>query len=170
MSQITKEINAITGTIIGISGKLILYALVILLLVEGISRGYAFGHEVFYATAMEPSPGTRYALTIPEGQTTAETAKLLKDVGLIKNEYAVQIQMWFYDYETYPGTYELSTSMTTKEILQILNVKPETEETKAGTTSTRASRTDSSETQDGVQESGDGEPEQDVWLGEEGAE
>ena len=101
MSQITKEINAITGTIIGISGKLILYALVILLLVEGISRGYAFGHEVFYATAMEPSPGTRYALTIPEGQTTAETAKLLKDVGLIKNEYAVQIQMWFYDYETY---------------------------------------------------------------------
>ena len=164
MSQITKEINAITGTIIGISGKLILYALVILLLVEGISRGYAFGHEVFYATAMEPSPGTRYALTIPE------TAKLLKDVGLIKNEYAVQIQMWFYDYETYPGTYELSTSMTSKEILQILNVKPETEETKAGTTSTRASRTDSSETQDGVQESGDGEPEQDVWLGEEGAE
>lgn len=170
MSQITKEINAITGTIIGISGKLILYALVILLLVEGISRGYAFGHEVFYATAMEPSPGTRYALTIPEGQTTAETAKLLKDVGLIKNEYAVQIQMWFYDYETYPGTYELSTSMTSKEILQILNVKPETEETKAGTTSTRASRTDSSETQDGVQESGDGEPEQDVWLGEGGAE
>ena len=170
MSQITKEINAITGTIIGISGKLILYALVILLLVEGISRGYAFGHEVFYATAMEPSPGTRYALTIPEGQTTAETAKLLKEVGLIKNEYAVQIQMWFYDYETYPGTYELSTSMTSKEILQILNVKPETEETKAGTTSTRASRTDSSETQDGVQESGDGEPEQDVWLGEEGAE
>ena len=170
MSQITKEINAITGTIIGISGKLILYALVILLLVEGISRGYAFGHEVFYATAMEPSPGTRYALTIPEGQTTAETAKLLKDVGLIKNEYAVQIQMWFYDYETYPGTYELSTSMTSKEIFQILNVKPETEETKAGTTSTRASRTDSSETQDGVQESGDGEPEQDVWLGEEGAE
>ena len=125
---------------------------------------------MFYATAMEPSPGTRYALTIPEGQTTAETAKLLKDVGLIKNEYAVQIQMWFYDYETYPGTYELSTSMTSKEILQILNVKPETEETKAGTTSTRASRTDSSETQDGVQESGDGEPEQDVWLGEEGAE
>ncbi len=84
MSQITKEINAITGTIIGISGKLILYALVILLLVEGISRGYAFGHEVFYATAMEPSPGTRYALTIPEGQTTAETAKLLKTWGLLK--------------------------------------------------------------------------------------
>ena len=46
MSQMTKEINAITGTIIGVSGKLIIYALVILLLVEGMTRGYAFGHEV----------------------------------------------------------------------------------------------------------------------------
>ena len=170
MSQMTKEINAITGTIIGISGKLILYALVILLLVEGITRGYAFGHEVFYATAMEPSPGTRYALTIPEGQTTAETAKLLKDVGLVKNEYAVQIQMWFYDYETYPGTYELSTAMTSKEILQILNVKPETQETKAGTSSTRSLETEPSDTQDSLQESEEGEPMQEVWLGEEGAE
>ncbi|NBH70838.1 aminodeoxychorismate lyase [Clostridiaceae bacterium] len=125
MSQMTKEINAITGTIIGVSGKLIIYALVILLLVEGMTRGYAFGHEVFYATAMDPEPGIRYALTIPEGQDAAETARVLKDVGLIRNEYAVRIQMWFYDYEVYPGTYELSTAMTSKEILQQLNVKPE---------------------------------------------
>ena len=128
MSQITKEINAITGTIIGISGKLIVYALVILLLVEGMTRGYAFGHEVFYATAMEREPGTLYQLTIPEGQSQEETTKIIKDVGLVRNEYALRIQMWFYDYKTYPGTYELSTTMTSKEILQVLNVKPETEE------------------------------------------
>lgn len=170
MSQITKEINVITGTIIGISGKLILYALVILLLVEGITRGYAFGHEVFYATAMEPSPGTRYALTIPEGQTKAETAKILKDVGLIKNEYAVQIQMWFYDYETHPGTYELSTSMTSKEILQILNVKPETQETKAGAAPARSSEAEDPDARDGLQENEEGVPEQEAWLGEEGEE
>lgn len=127
MSQMTKEINAITGTIIGVSGKLIVYALVILLLVEGMTRGYAFGHEVFYATAVDPEPGFRYSVTIPEGQDLAETARMLKDVGLIRNEYAVRIQMWFYDYEAYPGTYELSTAMTSKEILQILNVKPESE-------------------------------------------
>ena len=127
MSQMTKEINAITGTIIGVSGKLIVYALVILLLVEGMTRGYAFGHEVFYGTAIDPEPGITYSLTIPEGQDAAETAKVLKDVGLIRNEYALRIQMWFYDYEAYPGTYQLSTAMTSKEILQVLNVKPESE-------------------------------------------
>ncbi len=127
MSQMTREINKITGTIISVSGKLIVYALVILLLVEGMSRGYAFGHEVFYATPMEPKPGTRYAVTIPKGQKPSDTAKALQDLGLIHNEYALRIQMWFYDYEAYPGTYELSTAMTSKEILQILNVKPESE-------------------------------------------
>ena len=48
MSHITRDINKVTGTVIGISGKLILYALVILLLAEGITRGYAFGHSLFY--------------------------------------------------------------------------------------------------------------------------
>lgn len=57
MSQITKDINKITGTIIGVSGKLILYALILLLLTEGIVRGYAFGHTIFYQTPMEPAPG-----------------------------------------------------------------------------------------------------------------
>ncbi len=157
MSQVTKEINAITGTIIGVSGKLIIYALVILLLVEGMTRGYAFGHEVFYATAMEPEPGVRYSLTIPEKQDAAETARLLKDVGLIRNEYAVRIQMWFYDYEVYPGTYELSTAMTSKEILQILNVKPETEESTAVPEDSREPET---EAEDGEEENlTDGESE-----------
>ena len=41
MSHITRDINKVTGTVIGISGKLILYALVILLLAEGITRGLA---------------------------------------------------------------------------------------------------------------------------------
>lgn len=159
MSRVTKEINAITGTIIGVSGKLIIYALVILLLVEGMTRGYAFGHEVFYATAMEPEPGVRYSLTIPEKQSAAETARLLKDVGLIRNEYAVQIQMWFYDYEAYPGTYELSTAMTSKEILQILNVKPETEESTAAPEDTVEPAT----------EAGDGEEENQI-DGEQEAE
>lgn len=48
---------------------------------------------------------------------------------LIKSEFAFIFQSKFYDYETiYPGTYTLNTSMTSKEILQQLNEKPETEE------------------------------------------
>lgn len=125
MSRITKEINKITGTIIGISGKLIVYAVVILLLFEGITRGYAFGHDIFYATAMEEEPGTPKTVTIPKGYTASDASKALEEAGLIDNTLAFQIQKMFYDYEIYPGTYELNTSMTSKEILQELNVEPE---------------------------------------------
>jgi len=47
MSDTTKEINKVTGTIIRVSWKLIIYALAILMLYEGITRGYAFGHDIF---------------------------------------------------------------------------------------------------------------------------
>lgn len=128
MSRITKEINKITGTIIGISGKLIVYAVVILLLFEGVTRGYAFGHDIFYATAMEESPGTPKTVTIPRGYSSSDAAEVLEHAGLIDNVLAFQIQRLFYDYDIHPGTYELNTSMTSKEILQELNAEPETEE------------------------------------------
>lgn len=135
MSRMTKEINKITGTIIGISGKLIVYAVVILLLFEGITRGYAFGHDIFYATAMEEAPGTPKTVTIPKGYTSSEAAEVLRDAGLIDNVLAFQIQKLFYDYDIHPGTYELNTSMTSKEILQELNTEPETAETGESQTS-----------------------------------
>lgn len=167
MSQITKDINKITGTIIGISGKLILYALVILLLAEGITRGYDFGHAIFYSTAMEEAPGRDKELTVPKGQTTSETIHMLKDLGLIDNELAIRIQMKFYDYEVYPGTYTLNTSMTSKEILQLLNEKPE--ETVGGDESTTGSAGDAGNQSAGTQSTdsesaaaGDSQP-QDEW-------
>ena len=43
MSNRTREINKITTTIIGISVKLMVYALIILLLYEAVSRGYDLG-------------------------------------------------------------------------------------------------------------------------------
>lgn len=125
MSRVTKEINKITGTIIGISGRLILYALVLLLLVEGMSKGYAFGHEVFHSTPMEAEPGRDISVTIGADKEPKEVIGLLCDMGLIGNELAVRVQLKFYDYKIYPGTYILNTSMTPKEILQILNEKPE---------------------------------------------
>ena len=64
MSNRTKEINKITTTIISVSVKLIVYALIVLLLYEAVAKGYAFGHEVFYAEAVEEAPACR-CLDIP---------------------------------------------------------------------------------------------------------
>lgn len=165
MSQMTKEINKITKTIIGISGKLILYALVILLLVEGMTRGYAFGYSIFYATPMEAAPGRDFRVTVPEDQDPRETIATLKDMGLIANELAVQIQMWFYDYDIYPGTYELNTSMTSKEILQLLNEKPAASEEESGAEEQESGNADEpEENADSEDTADDGEIDEDTQV------
>lgn len=128
MSRTTKEINKITGAVIAISTRLIVIALVILLLYEGVTRGYEFGHEIFYASAVEPEPGKDKPVTIGEGASVVQTAKLLKDNGLITNEYSFIIQAEFFDYKVNPGNYTLNTSMTSREILQMMNENTEEKE------------------------------------------
>ena len=59
MSNRTREINKITTTIIGISVKLMVYALIILLLYEAVARGYAFGHEIFFCRGSGRGPPDR---------------------------------------------------------------------------------------------------------------
>ena len=124
MSRATKEINKITGTIISVSGKLIVYALVILLLYEGASKGFAFGHEIFDPTPVAAAPGIDKKITIAKDTTVSEAADLLLD-----NKFTFIIQSKFYDYEINPGDYTLNTSMTSKEMLAQINEAPEEEET-----------------------------------------
>lgn len=132
MSNRTKEINKITTTIISISVKLMVYALIVLLLYEAVARGYAFGHEIFYAEAVDDAPGRDMIVRFDREESVSEAAEYLARQGLIKSEFAFIFQSKFYDYETiYPGTYTLNTSMTSKEILQLLNVKPEEEDARA---------------------------------------
>lgn len=128
MSRRTREINRITTAIITISIKLMVLALLTLLLYEAVVRGFAFGHEIFYAEAAEAAPGREITVEIKEGETVKEAAGSLKKKGLITNDFAFWFQSIFYDYQDiYPGTYTLNTSMTSKEILRELNERPEEE-------------------------------------------
>ena len=105
------------------------YALVILLLYEAVARGYAFGHEIFLPRRWRRPPGRIWYSQIDSKESVSDAAQFLAHKGLIKSEFAFIFQSKFYDYDTiYPGTYTLNTSMTSKEILQLLNEKPETED------------------------------------------
>ncbi|MDF2889488.1 MAG: aminodeoxychorismate lyase [Lacrimispora sp.] len=121
MSRTTNEINKITGAIIAISSRLIIFALVVMLLYEGVSRGYDFGHEIFYASAVEQKPGQDKNITVEKGASVARVGRLLKGSGLITNEYSLIIQAEFFDYKVNPGIYTFNTSMTSRDILQMMN-------------------------------------------------
>ena len=79
---------------------------------------------------MEAAPGRDRSITVEEGTSITDAAKLLKSYGLITNEYSFVIQAIFFDYEVNPGTYTVNTSMTSKEILQMMNENTGEEEEK----------------------------------------
>ena len=139
MSSRTRELNKITMAIIRISVKLMLLALLILLLYEAVIRGYAFGHAVFYAEAVEAAPGHDITVVVKDGEDVSQAADELEKKGLIKNIYAFLFQSRFYDYDKiYPGTYTFK-----------LSEKPENEEDeksgdKSGSTKTTQKSADQS--------------------------
>lgn len=130
MSRTTNEINKVTGAVIAISIRLILLALIVLLLYEGVTKGYEFGHEIFYASAMEEMPGRDIDIKIEKGASISSVAKLLKEKGLITNSYSLIIQAEFFNYKANSGSYTLNTSMTSRDILQMMNENTEKKEGK----------------------------------------
>ena len=70
---------------------------------------------------MEEEPGRKKEITINKGTSVSQAAKLLKDDGLISNEYSFIIQAEFFAYKVKQGEYTFNTSMTSKEILQMMN-------------------------------------------------
>ncbi len=135
MSRATDEINKVTGTVIGLSWKLILIAVIILLLVEGAAQGYRFGYEVFSSDPVESAPGRDISIQVTKDESGLQVFKDMKDAGLIRNSYATLVASIFFDYDIYPGTYVLNTSMTAREMLDEMSVRPEgyVEETVAET-------------------------------------
>ena len=121
MSKLTKEINKISLAVIGISGRLVFYALVLVLLVLGVRKTYEFGHDIFYAPGMEALPGTEKTVTLDGTESVADVGKLLEDAGLIRDHVAFSIQAKGYGYEVKKGSFSLNTSQSSKEIINILD-------------------------------------------------
>lgn len=128
MSRITREINKISMAVISISGRLLFYALVAVLLVLGARKGYEFGHSIFYAPGMEMSPGTDKTVVIEGDESVSDIGKMLEKNGLIRDDTAFSIQAKCYGYEVKKGTFALNTSLSSKEIISILNEETDGEE------------------------------------------
>ena len=130
MSRVTREINRISMMVIGLSGRLIAYALILVVLILGVRRAYEFGHSIFYSPGMK-EPGTGKTVVLDGDETVAEVGEILEEAGLIRDSRAFTIQAMVYEYEVQPGTYELNTSESSKEIIAILIEAPAAE-TEAG--------------------------------------
>ena len=105
--------------------RLLITACLLFVLFRGVFAAYRFGHDAFYQQSVEAAPGRDIAVHIPEGQSTAETAKQLKELGLIENTWAFRLQSLFLGRKVRAGEYSLNTSETIDDMLEILSAAPE---------------------------------------------
>ena len=105
------------------------FVIVVVMLISKYSKvAYDYGYRIFNQKPVSSGTGRTVTVTISEGDSANKIAEKLATVGLITDKNLFVLQEKFSDYNGLeaPGTYELSTSMTPEEMLQIMS---------AGTTS-----------------------------------
>ena len=111
--------------VISFCGHLVLYTLVTVLLLMGAKKGYEFGYSIFYAPGIDKAPGVEKVVTLDGSESVSEVGKLLEDIGLIRDHSAFSIQAKVYGYEAQEGAWTLNTSLSSKEMINLLKEAPE---------------------------------------------
>lgn len=123
----TKSIIAgAVGTIFNI----VVLVVAVMLIYKGSILAYNYGVRVFGEPAMSEAPGTEVEVTVYEGEDVKEVGQMLLDKGLIRDVtlFTIQEKVSSYKDSIQPGTYTVSTAMTTEEILRTLSGVVEEEE------------------------------------------
>lgn len=86
------------------------------------ATAYEFGYRVFTEEAMTDEPGIDRSITITQETTPKQLASNLEDEGLVrdKNLFYIQYLVSEQKDKLVPGQYQLNTSMTADQMLEIM--------------------------------------------------
>lgn len=121
----TKQLIISIGTI---AVKLAVAYLIITYMIQWMGAAHEFGYRMFAEEPMTGEPGITYNVTVTEESTPKQIAEALEEYGLIrdKNLFYAQYMVSEYRNKIEPGTYDLNTSMTAEQMLEIMS--PEEDE------------------------------------------
>lgn len=114
--------NKISMKIIQISLKVIVAAVLVMVLYKGTTTAYSYGYAIFNDVPMEEKPGREVSITIDKDTSVREIGNILESQGLVENGlvFFIQTKMVKKGKEIKPGRYELNTSMTAEEMIQVM--------------------------------------------------
>ena len=105
--------------ILGVSLNVIVIAVGVFIIFTAGSKAYTFGHNIYD----EEAQARETQVTISDGITSKQLAKLLYDKGLVKDKTCFYYQIILSDYKDkfVGGTYTLNTAMTPTEMMKVLS-------------------------------------------------
>ena len=105
----------------------IIYAFVIFLVYRAAVFAYDYSYNVFGDPVVSKYDTQTVTVVVEDGESAAQVARKLKSAGLIKYEsaFVIRVRLEEVGDKIMPGTFELSPSMSTEEILHILTTEGE---------------------------------------------
>ena len=109
--------------------KIVLAIIIVMLVYKWSMSAYEYGQRVFNEPLMTLGDGRTVTVVIEEGDGAKEIGATLEQNGLIRDASLFQIREMLSAYkgELQPGAYELNTSMTIEEMMQIMANQAEEE-------------------------------------------
>ena len=102
--------------------KIVLAIIIVMLVYKWSLLAFDYGQRVFNEPPMSAGSGRTVTVVVSEGDSAKEIGEKLEKSGLIRDAMLFRIQEMLSAYkdEMQPGTYELNTSMTTEEMMEIM--------------------------------------------------
>ena len=100
--------------------NIMFYVLVVFLIVNVSKQAFQFTYELYGPVAVENKPGRDILIQIKKGESTMDVASKLEVNRAIVNKYSFYIKSKIDDVAIMPGTYEINSSMTYNDILEVI--------------------------------------------------
>ncbi len=112
----------LVGAVMGAVLKAAAAVVVIFLIYRGASVCYDYGYRIFTEPAVSSGEGRSVTVTITEDMSPADIGELFQTKGLVEDATLFTLQYYFSEFRrnVKPGEYELSTSMTAEEMMEVM--------------------------------------------------
>lgn len=110
-------------TVLSIAFKIVIFAVIVMGVIRLGSLAFSYGHAVFQEEALDEMPGRTIQVTVEEGSSAMDIAKLLERKGLVEDSklFYLQILCSKYAKTMEAGTYTLSTAMKPRELMAVMS-------------------------------------------------
>ena len=117
----SKTLRAVFFSVLRLAVNLI----ILYLLLQLFLFAYHFAYQVFANEAYQPKNKATVTVTVHEGASAMNIARVLEEEGVIVNKYTFILRYRFskYNGQLKAGTYEVGPSMKTDDILAILSAE-----------------------------------------------
>ncbi|MCM1251415.1 MAG: endolytic transglycosylase MltG [Clostridium sp.] len=132
--EIRMDIKQLIASAVETVIKIAVVVFLVTFVYDAAIKAYDYGYRVFAEEPVSVGDGRTISISVEASDSVRDIGKNLEDKGLIRdaNLFFVQELLSEYHGELKPGIYDLNTSMTTDEMMEIMSAEPKEEEEEAG--------------------------------------